>query len=86
MTELDQSVGEMGNDPFRTPIKTGRDSLVERGDLGDLHKAPSIGVDVSIACRALHQDAAAFARVLLADGCCTEVTMGGQEGAQACGG
>ena len=42
VAELDQGVGEMGDDPFRTAVKTGRDGLVERGDLGNLHKARSM--------------------------------------------
>ena len=42
MAELDQGVGEMGNDPFRAAVKIGRDGLVERGDLGNLHKARSM--------------------------------------------
>ena len=42
VAELDQGVGEMGDDPFRAAVKTGRDGLVERSDLRNLHKAPSM--------------------------------------------
>ena len=42
VAEFDQGVGEMGNNPFRTAVKTGWDSLIEGCNLGNLHKAPSM--------------------------------------------
>ncbi len=37
MAELDQGVGELGDDPFGSAVKQGGNSLVEGGDLGDFH-------------------------------------------------
>ena len=44
VAELDQGVGEVGDDPFRAAVEAGRDRLVERRDLGNLHKAPSMAL------------------------------------------
>ena len=43
VAELDQGVGEVGDDPFGAAVEAGRDGLVERRDLGDLHQVPSTG-------------------------------------------
>ena len=48
VAELDQRVGEMGDDPFGTAVKTGRDGLVKRCDLRNLHQ-PLSRVPVSVA-------------------------------------
>ena len=40
VAELDQGVGEMGDDPLGAAVEARRDGLVERCDLGDLHELP----------------------------------------------
>ena len=40
VAELDQGVGEMGDDPFRAAVEAGRDGLVEWRDLGNLQRRP----------------------------------------------
>ena len=42
VAELDQGVGEMGDDPLGAAVESGRDGLVQRCDLGNPHQAPSI--------------------------------------------
>ena len=42
VAELDQGVGQVGDNPFGAAVETGRDSLIERCNLGNLHKAPSM--------------------------------------------
>ena len=41
VAELDQGIGEVGDDPFRAAVEAGRDRLVERRDLGNSQQAPS---------------------------------------------
>ena len=46
VAELDQGVGEVGDDPFRAAVEAGRDRFVERRDLGNSSTGALQGVDV----------------------------------------
>ena len=52
VTELDQRVGQIGNDPFRPAIEPGRDGFVEGSDLRDPHPCNSKKDEASMKNRA----------------------------------